>query len=88
MLDPFLSTDYDTLTRWYETYEKRAQQVANALPRGEALADNAVPVDLPRQTTFTENLETLAQTTGAIVFGVGVLAVLGLGAFAFSRSRR
>lgn len=88
MLDAFASTDYDTLTRWHETYEKRAQQVANALPRGEALASNAIPVDLPRQTTATENLERLANTTSAIVFGVGVLAALGLGAFAFSRSRR
>lgn len=42
-----LTTDYETLVRWYKKYRLRAQQLRDALPGGEALSKQARPKKLP-----------------------------------------
>ncbi len=84
----FTSSDYNTLTRWYATYAKRAGQVANLLPAGESLAAGAVPQALPRQRTATENLESATRVASGVLIALAVAAAAGIAVALASKARR
>lgn len=71
--------DYEKLARWYETYSKRAAELAAALP-DEELHAKAKPLDLPTRDDLTwvptlgRNLAVVLGIAGAV--GVGLALVL------------
>ena len=87
-LGPFVGSDYAALTRWYTIYAKRAAQVSNLLPPGEALAAGARPQALPRQRTATENLESVTGIAQGVLFVVAATGLLAAALAIASKVRR